>query len=548
MGANWPGDLVELASHVRLPGMENPPTLKGETVDVKDPYRVVVIGAGVGGLTAGATLARAGLDVTILEAHIYPGGCAGTFYHQGYRFDAGATLAGGFYPGGPMDLLANATGAGAWPASPANPAMVVHLPGDLQITRWTDETRWPEYRAAFGAQGLGFWRWQERTADALWEFALRTPAWPPQNFLETAGLTRAGLSWLGAGGKARALAIPRLLADAFRPVSAHLKGMPETLRLFIDAQLLISAQTISENANALYGAAALDLPRRGVVHLQGGMGTISTMLAEAVVKNGGRVLYRHEASRIVMQRGQPVAVETKKGASFPADIVIANLPEWNIAPLLGEAGPRRLRSLPLKPARGWGAFMLYLGIEESAVPDGLALHHQVVKGRPLAEGNSVFLSLTPTWDKKRAPQGHRGITLSTHTDLNQWWQLYEHDRPAYEALKSAYTERLLSAAKRVLPELRAAVALTLPGTPVTFQRFTRRAGGWVGGFPQTGLLTARGPRLGKDLWMVGDSIFPGQSTAAAALGGLRVARAVLAAQDYTLENITSPTNQRITLH
>jgi phytoene dehydrogenase-like protein len=65
--------------------------------------RVVVIGAGIGGLTTAAALARTGLQVTVLEAHIYPGGCAGTFYHQGFRFDAGATLAGGFYPGGPLD-------------------------------------------------------------------------------------------------------------------------------------------------------------------------------------------------------------------------------------------------------------------------------------------------------------------------------------------------------------------------------------------------------------------------------------------------------------
>ena len=44
--------------------------------------RVVVIGAGVGGLTTASVLARAGLDVTLLEAHVYPGGCAGTFYHK----------------------------------------------------------------------------------------------------------------------------------------------------------------------------------------------------------------------------------------------------------------------------------------------------------------------------------------------------------------------------------------------------------------------------------------------------------------------------------
>lgn len=67
----------------------------------------------------------------------------------------------------------------------------------------------------------------------------------------------------------------------------------------------------------------------------------------------------------------------------------------------------------------------------------------------------------------------------------------------------------------------------LPGTPVTFQRYTGRRWGWVGGFPQTSLFGALGPRLGRGLWLVGDSIFPGQSTPAVALGGMRVARAVL---------------------
>ena len=75
-----------------------------------------MVGAGIGGLTTAALLAKAGLDVTVLEAHVYPGGCAGTFYHQGYRFDAGATLAAGFEPGGGMTRLAE-TSASPGPSS-----------------------------------------------------------------------------------------------------------------------------------------------------------------------------------------------------------------------------------------------------------------------------------------------------------------------------------------------------------------------------------------------------------------------------------------------
>lgn len=492
--------------------------------------RIVVIGAGVGGLATAAVLARAGLAVTVLEAHIYPGGCAGTFYHQGYRFDAGATLAGGFYPGGPMDLVAQATGVEQWPAHAADPAMVVHLPDGSAVTRWTDERRWQEHRRVFGPQAEAFWCWQERTADALWNLALQTPPWPPQTPSDLLRLGQKGLVWLSQNSLKT---LPALAADAFRPVAAHLRHAPERLRLFVDGQLLIAAQATSGQANALYGASALDLPRRGVVHLAGGMGAIAETLAQSVRRHGGQVHYRQEASRIVVEQGRPVAVETKRGKSFPADIVIANLTPWNMTQLLGENAPPQLRSFVSSPPRlpasfdGWGAFMVYVGLDGAAIPANFPLHHQVIAREPMAEGNTVFLSLSPAWDENRGPAGQRALTLSTHTRLADWWQLFEHERPAYEARKNAYVERMLTAAETALPGLHEAAELILPGTPVTFQRFTRRAWGWVGGFPQTSLFRAWGPRLGPGLWLVGDSIFPGQSTAAVALGGLRVAGTIL---------------------
>ena len=67
----------------------------------------------------------------------------------------------------------------------------------------------------------------------------------------------------------------------------------------------------------------------------------------------------------------------------------------------------------------------------------------------------------------------------------------------------------------------------LPGSPRTFERFTGRDGGAVGGVPRRAGLhhyTGMSPRpVLEGLWLVGDSVFPGQSTLATALGGVRTA-------------------------
>ena len=52
-------------------------------------FDVIVIGSGLGGLTAGATLAKEGKCVLVLEQHFAVGGCATTFNRQGVTYEVG---------------------------------------------------------------------------------------------------------------------------------------------------------------------------------------------------------------------------------------------------------------------------------------------------------------------------------------------------------------------------------------------------------------------------------------------------------------------------
>lgn len=487
---------------------------------MKRAPRTVVIGAGVGGLTTAALLLQAGHKVTVLEAHIYPGGSAGTFYHQKYMFDAGATLAGGFAPGGPHARVAEALGL-EWPIRSVDPAWVVHLPDGRTVTQWADRSAWEGERQRLFPGTEHFWHLQERLAEISWDISSRPFPWPPQ----------APADWLmlARGLRPRTLSAVPYIA---RTMDSLPLGDDPLFRTFLDAQLLISAQTTADRAGALYGSAALDLPRRGVNYVLGGIGSLAKTLVEWIRANGGQVHYRQRVERIDVRGGRATAVYTAKDARYEADFVLANVTPWALNDLLGVDAPRTLANELENLEPTWGAFTLYLGLDGAAIPDGLADHHQIIVDhtRPLGEGNSVFFSLSHADDPGRAPPGMRAATLSTHTDVQTWWNLYQTNKENYFRRRELYADRLIEAVEKVLPGIRPAIHLCLPGTPITFQYYTRRPMGMVGGFAQSSIFTARGPRVGlANLWSVGDSIFPGQSTAGVTLGALRVAAEVAAA-------------------
>jgi prolycopene isomerase len=76
-----------------------------------EEFDVIVIGSGLGGLVTASQLAAKGANVLVLERYLIPGGSAGYFERQGYRFDVGASMMFGFGTEGTTNLLTRALDA-----------------------------------------------------------------------------------------------------------------------------------------------------------------------------------------------------------------------------------------------------------------------------------------------------------------------------------------------------------------------------------------------------------------------------------------------------
>jgi len=479
---------------------------------------IVVVGAGVSGLTAAALLAHAGRRVTVVEAHTVPGGCASFYQRAGYRFDVGATLAGGFGPRGVHRRIFAALGV-RLEAQPVDPAMAVRI-GEVEILRY-GAAGWPaERRRVFGDAAEPFWCAQERIADLAWSFADGWPALPA----DFASALAFGRSAVRPAHLALAGTLGRTVADLYPPDAGPL------LRTFVDAQLLITAQARAEEADLAYGATALDLARDGTFHLPGGIAAIAIALARAVRRAGGTIRYGRRVTGIVLGRGAARGVRLDDGSALAAGHVIAALPVQNVIQLLGAHDAPALRARCAALPQRWGAFTAYLGLPPGVVAADTVLHQQLVgdPAAPLGEGNSVFVSFSPPDDPSRARDGGRAVTLSTHTDVARWERAAARGEVA--AVTAGYGARLRAAFERIAPGAWAAARVVEFGTPFTFARYTGRWRGLCGGVPQTPAnanLHALSHVSGiPGLVLAGDTIFPGQSTVGASLSGIAAARSV----------------------
>lgn len=467
---------------------------------------VLVIGAGFGGLGCALSLAERGAKVLLVEALTYPGGCASSFERKGHRFEAGATLFSGLAPNQLFGRWNERWGLGVevdW----LDPVMEVRAPGlRLQVLR--DRAAFVDTLCALpGAPApalRGFFAAQSALADALWELFDEPELLPP---LSSATLWRHLL---------RAPRLAPVLPFLTRPLTAFLAryGLDgfAPLRAWLDPLCQITVQCPADEAEAAFALAAMDYGWRGTGHVRGGIGRLATGLAEAVGRAGGEVRFA-ERARGLRREGGVWRVELRTG-EVRAPVVVANLLPADLGVLLG--GHPALDTRHAEVAAGWGAVMLYRVVEHEGPAHHLDL--TAVPGAPLVEGNHVFVSVG---GPEQGPR--RSLTASTHVALDRV------RGPDVAEVVAAAQAKMRTTIAALAPELGAPV-LEMTASPRTFQRFTRRREGAVGGAPRRAGWAAwrrLGPeQVGPGLWLVGDSVFPGQSTYAAALGGHRVAEAI----------------------
>ena len=138
--------------------------------------RVIVVGAGIGGLTSAALLARRGYEVLVFDRAIVPGGCASTFKRRGFTFDVGATQVAGLEPGGIHHQIFTELGVELPSATPCDPACAVFLPGETEpINVWRDPQKWQLERQKQFPGSEPFWQLMAKLFAASWKFQGREP-------------------------------------------------------------------------------------------------------------------------------------------------------------------------------------------------------------------------------------------------------------------------------------------------------------------------------------------------------------------------------------
>jgi C-3',4' desaturase CrtD len=486
-------------------------------------FDVAVVGGGISGMATAARLQAAGLTTVVFDAHGQPGGCAGFYRRRGFAFDVGATTLVDFSPGGIGGEFLEAIGLSDLP-SEALPGYVAWLP-DRTVTLYRDVHRWRSERLRMLGDSTAhhaLWRLLDRLADVFWRATRAGLKLPVQSAGDLWRIART----IALGDWSLARYANWTVGDLLRSLGLRsdtpLVGLlsmllEDTVHAGIDAAPLVN------------GSLGITIRGAGLTRARGGMRGFWRRFATRYQEIGGELHVGRPVHRVETLRDR-FYVHTRTGM-VAARHVVSSLPAELTARIAPPEVGHRLASYISRDRKSLGgALVLFLGVPASEVAGQEFTHHQLLQDyhERLGNGNNMFVSVSSPGDLESAPIGCQSVMISTHCDLADWEGLSEAD---YAAQKRTLTDRLLGLARRVYPNLGERPLVCELGTPHTYERFTRRPRGAVGGY-RLHLGNANQHAIPHDIgvpgfWLVGDTTWPGLGTVACVHGSRLVAEAIL---------------------
>ena len=479
--------------------------------------RVVVVGAGVGGLCSALRLSAAGHHVTVCEAAEHVGGKLGRWSAGGFTFDTGPSLLTMPHVFAEMFSDAGERLDDHLELRPLDPITRCRWVDGTQVDTSADPSAMAQqFTAAFGGEAGREWTLLMDRAAAIWraveEPVLRTPS---------------------AGWRSFAPLLRRV-GDLIR-VAPHMTLRQAGWRYLRDPRqrmLLDRYATYTGSDPRRAPAALLTIPyveqTFGGWHVAGGLYRLAEVVADLAVARGARLRVATPIARVLTAAARVRGVETVAGEFLPADVVVANV---DARALAGMVGPR---SPAVRAPASSSGFVVLLGVE-GTIPD-LASHNVWFPRDYDAEFDALFGPDPRPVEDPTIYVSRPDDPTSAPPGCEAWFVLVNaprHTRAAggvdWDAgsVVDAYRDRILALLAERGLDVRGRIVVHRTLSPADLERATGAPGGAIYGSSSNGPAAAflRPPNISgvSGLFLVGGSAHPGGGLPLVALSAAMVA-------------------------